>query len=276
MPPKCACGHEASQHDELVGRCITCLCPEWHATMQWLSVMINGKYELRLPSHRAYRTEWSTGWERERIDSMHANLAPGDVIIDVGAEEGDMPALWESWDVRTILVEPNPLVWSNMKAIYDENGHRPFGWFVGFASDVTDLHPERCDVDATEQGDWPRCAYGPVITDHGFRHLSQQTDSTPQITLSDLAEGVMVDAITMDVEGAEWHALLGARRLLDRDHPLVWVSIHPTFLDEMYDRSLGDVVALMSEVGYQATHLATDHEEHWLFWHPDGRQPIEA
>jgi hypothetical protein len=64
------------------------------------------------------------------------------------------------------------------------------GLFVGFASASTELAPPNdYDIegrDITEDG-WPLCAYGPVIGDHGFKELYQESDGIPQIKIDDMA-----------------------------------------------------------------------------------------
>lgn len=250
--------------------------------------VINDRWTLLLPEHRAARPEWATGWEVARINSMHANLRAGDVVIDVGAEEGDLSALWASWGCGVVLVEPNPRVWPNIRAVFDANrlSHRVAGCFAGFASDRTVLDPPNLDIPEGERGGWPECAYGPVIGDHGFRHLAQEADATPQITLDDLCVRhlgpgergpggtlralAVPSALTIDVEGAELVVLRGAARLLAEGGPLVWVSVHHEFMGDMYGHSFADIAELMGGYGYTGRLLGEDHEEHWLFC-PAGR-----
>ncbi|MGW8178312.1 MAG: FkbM family methyltransferase, partial [bacterium] len=68
-----------------------------------------------------------------------------------------------------------------------------------------------------------------------------------------------------DIEGAELKALQGASQLLRTHSPIVYVSVHPPFLDEMYGQSKEELLEYMSEMGYTGTLLAIDHEEHWKF-----------
>lgn len=234
-----------------------------------IPTVINGAWTLLLPEHRALRPEWATGWEPERLASMHAELAPGDLIVDVGAEEGDFPALWSSWGCEVVLVEPNPRVWPNIRAIWDANQLRPpLAWFVGFAGKTTQPATVEQDFDSSDIDGWPACAYGPVIGDHSFRHLSQEQDTTPTITLDELCSGLPVDAITIDVEGSEMHVLAGARRILEQKRPLVWVSIHSdrVWMDEQYlGVDINTVNEFMASCGYVGHYLAFDHEEHVLY-----------
>lgn len=245
--------------------------------------VINGKWELLLPEYRAARPDWTTdkGWERVRLDAMHRNLRRGDVLFDIGAEEGDLSALFASWiapEGAMVLFEPNPKVWPNIRAIWDANAlPPPLGWFVGFASDRTELEPPNLDIHLEPSDVWPSCVYGGMVGDHGFRHLAEEADATPQITLDDFVRGsdIYPDVITIDVEGAERSVLLGAFDVLAKVKPLVFVSVHPAFLRDLYRESPDNLHALMAAHGYTGIHLGTDHEEHWAFFHPEGRGFVE-
>lgn len=247
-----------------------------------IPVTVNGQWELLLPEHRAARPDWTTekGWERARLDAMHRNLKSGDIVFDIGAEEGDLSALFASWiapEGGVVLFEPNPKVWPNIRAIWEANElPPPLGWFVGFASDRTELEPPNLDI-VLDAGDvWPSCVYGELIGDHGFRHLAEQADATPQITLDDFVKGsdTYPDVITMDVEGAERAVLLGAFDVLAKMRPLVFVSVHPSFMRDLYREDPDNLHALMAAHGYTGVHLGTDHEEHWAFFHPEGRELV--
>lgn len=234
---------------------------------------INGRWTLLLPRHRAERPEWSAplGWERERINSMALNLAPGDTLVDVGAEEGDMSGLFASWGCRLILAEPNPLVWPNIRAVWDANHlPAPLAWFVGFCGAEPSTHPseewwEQSDPHPSGSG-WPRCAHGPVIGDHGFLRIEERPD-VATTTLDHLTRGHQVAALTIDVEGAELFVLRGAEQLLTEQRPLVWCSVHPQFMRDHYTQDPIELRRFMWALDYEHHILASDHEEHTL-WLP--------
>lgn len=258
-----------------------------------IPTLINGQWQVLLPEHRAVRPEWytETGWERARLGSMHHHLtalcerATGPdigrrpVIIDVGVEEGDLTALYSQWGCDVVMVEPNPKVWPNVRAIWEANGLRdPLYAFVGFAGDACDYHgPGHAQWFDTHVGPthgWPRCAFGDVIGDHAFLHLAQHPH-VPTQTLDYMMAlaGVNVDAITMDVEGSELTVLRGAEGILADDRPLVWVSVHTDaqWMDENYPLDgRAAVLEWMAKRDYAGTLLAIDHEEHWFF-QPIGR-----
>jgi FkbM family methyltransferase len=231
------------------------------------AVAINGRWPLLLPEHRAARPEWPY-WEKERLASMYAYLGDGGhVVYDIGAEEGDLPALWATWGNRVVLAEPNPRVWPNIRAIWEANDlPHPAGWMVGFAGENDYTPPgvdDRSYSNATDA--WPQAAYGPLIGDHGFLNLCERPD-VPQARIDTLSDRYPPpSAITIDTEGSELVVLRGAAGVLDHVRPLVWVSIHPEFSIDMYDLTKSDCLQFMADHNYVAEHLATDHEEHWFF-----------
>lgn len=230
---------------------------------------VNGRWWVDLPPHRAARPEWPT-WERERLAAMHDAIEQGDVVYDIGAEEGDFAALFATWGARLVLVEPNPKAWPNIRWTWEANKlPAPLAWHVGL---LGEHHVIATDPDADDQDvdGWPACAYDELIGDHGFRHLGEHGGiGSSIITLDELvdATGVPPDVVTMDVEGGELYVLRGGDATLSEHHPTVFVSIHPEFMDNLY--GIGDgveaVCDLMAGHGYTGTFLAHDHEHHWMF-----------
>lgn len=226
-------------------------------------------WTLRLPPHRAVRWLREPLYERERINSMAQHIRDGDRIFDIGAEEGDMTALWRLLDPsgQIIAVEPNPKVWPCIRACFEANEFDPIdGYFVGFASDE-DTVPPQCDADDVDIAGWPHCAHGDLIPEHGFRSLRDGTSITQQTTIDLLTENYgPPDVITMDVEGGELKALQGAWATLKVHRPLVWVSVHPAFLRQ-FDATTGDVYRFLESCDYRLWNLGADHEVH-LFAEP--------
>jgi len=238
--------------------------------IEMVPTVINGRWTMLLPPHRAERPEWPW-WEQERLRSMHdwittQTIPP--IVYDIGAEEGDMPALYTMWGARTVLFEPNPAVWPNIRAIYEANLVTPHRWYVGFAGDEGRASEVFNRDHVYNHGNlhWPKCAYGPVIGDHGFCQLWERPD-IPATTIDHFAKVFRdpVDAITIDCEGSELRVLQGARRVLEEQRPMVWVAVHPEFMADQYGDHPDELHEFMVEVGYRGVLLADVHEEHWLF-----------
>lgn len=278
-------------------------------------VSVNGNWDLWLPEHRANRAEWTSpaGWEKERLASMAANIGPGDVVYDVGTEEGDLSALFAMWTrpriIRgdeyvtrdgtgaevpgsrrvmpdriegegggVVLIEPNPRVWSNIKTIWQGNDlPAPLACHVGFAG-PEDRGSEAWDaefVDPRDEDGWPVYADGPLIADHGFLNLSERPD-VPVVKIDTLASRVAPPtAITVDVEGAELAVMRGAEQTLRTHRPLVWISVHPEFGFHMYGVYESDLHGFMHSCGYVKRWLGFDHEHHWLYT-PQEHVPVQS
>lgn len=227
-------------------------------------VLINNRWPLKLPEHRAARPQWTTPpyWEAERLAHMYEHIKPGDVIYDVGAEEGDLPALWASWGADVVLFEPNPLVWPNIKAIWEANKlSPPWGCFVGFAGNEERQPNRPLDGTGWILGTWPQCADGAVIGNHGFCNLMERPD-IPATTVDNTP--IVPTALTIDTEGSELYVLQGAEQTLREHGPKVWVSSHPVFQREMYGYGETHLLAFIDYVGYRYELIAEDHERHFF------------
>ena len=228
--------------------------------VEMVNVKINGKWDILLPKHRADRPEWYTekGWEKPRLNSLNEHLGANDILFYVGAEEGDMPALCQMWGAKVALFEPNPKVWANIKAIWDANNLAYPYSFVGFASD-------RSTSGGIYHNNFPECAEGEIISNHGFLELRDR--NAPEITLDKFSELVdmVPTAISMDVEGSEWHVLKGAEQLILKHHPKLWVSVHPEFMFSHFGEYSYDMRNWIKDRGYTETFLDYQHELHVLY-----------
>lgn len=234
------------------------------------TVKINDRWPLVLPHYRTTLQDWKD-WESERLDSMHKNIKKGDVLFDIGAEQGDLPALFVTWGAEVIPFEPNPNAWPNMRYIWEANKlSPPRAYFAGFAANGTDLMPKQAEEIFTkeERKGWPACAYG-ELGNNDFRNVSERTHDTPSVKLDDFCKSnnIYPDLINMDVEGAEFEVIKGAETVLKTRRPLVYISIHTEFMKIMYHYKADSLHAFMKKLGYKSKHLATDHEQHWVFWH---------
>lgn len=231
---------------------------------EMVKAVLNGEYEIILPKHRADRPEWYTakGWERERLAHMHSTTKPGDRVLYIGAEEGEMCALLTMWGATVCMFEPNERVWPNIKAIYDANGLTPARFlYVGFCGKTSTPHWVGYG-DFGVFDSWPPCASGEVIGDHGFKEL-RDPGERPVMAIDDMSYGP--DMISMDVEGAEWEVLQGAEQTIDRYHPRIYLSLHPEFLIDQYGKYSYEVRRWLIDKGYTETLLAYEHEAHFVY-----------
>jgi hypothetical protein len=227
-----------------------------------VNTRINGAWNILLPHHRAVRPEWDIangGWEVERLRHMHDHIQPGQRVLYVGAEEGDMCGLLASWGAQLCMVEPNEAVWPNIKAIWDANNLAVPAWtYVGFCGAEDSVN----STDGYTHHGWPACADGPVIGDHGFKEL--RDPGTRPITTIDAVP--VPDVIALDVEGSEALVLRGAEQTLREAHPTIYLSLHPEFLFDQYGTYSGDLRNWIRDLGYTETLLEYPlHECHLVY-----------
>ena len=218
------------------------------------------EYYLDLPWFLAEWDVWDY-WEKERIHSMRDHLTTDDVLVDVGAEAGWMSLVFAEMvgPGNMILVEPTAEYWPNIRQTWIRRFDvAPLATYWGL------LGPDTAGGPVVNHMSWPAQADGELSPARAYRYLHDNASgATPVLTLDYF--GDVPTAITMDVEGAELEVLRGATRLLERVHPKLWISVHPDLMGRDYNTIPAELVAFLNRYGYTGTHLATDHEEHWMF-----------
>jgi len=227
-------------------------------------VVVNGRWEIELPIHRADREEWYTleGWEKKRLIHMNDQIKEGDVLYYIGAEEGDMCGLAASWGANLVMIEPNDKVWPNIRAIWNANHFNPpTACFTGFAANKTDLK----DKKNLYINEFPPEAMGDVIGDHGFKELAYESDVIPQVKIDDLNLLPPPDIISIDVEGSEFEVLRGAEKTLKEYRPKIYLSLHPEFMFRMFGEYGYDLRNWIKDIGYKETLIDYQHEVHLYY-----------
>lgn len=241
-----------------------------------IDTLINGKWNIKLPKHRAERPEWYApeGWEKKRLEKMHDIITnyirvfthDKPVMYYVGAEEGDMAALCQMWGAKMVLFEPNKKVWPNTKAIWEANQLENPHTFAGFASNKTTDSAWR-----HLRSGFLKSADGEIIGDHGFKELHEPSDESgdiPQIKIDDVFTTVpemRPDIISLDVEGSEWEVLKGAEETLKKYGSDIFLSAHPEFMFRIYGQYLNDLRAWITALGYKEELIDYQHEVHLYY-----------
>ena len=227
-------------------------------------ITINDRWNLLLPEHR--EEMWDRMWEEEKLNSIAINVRSTDIVFEAGAEEGDQSALFASWSKGIVLTEPSERYWPNIKAVFEANHlqSKVLFAFAGFFGDEIRTHGNPFHGDAPL---WPKCSDGPISTEGGFCNIGERPDISI-ITIDDTVMKLRThpDVIIMDVEGSELKVLKGAYRTLWRHHPLVYVSVHPEFMIEMYGETREELIGYMLDLDYTYRVLANEHEIQFLFY----------
>lgn len=88
-----------------------------------------------------------------------------------------------------------------------------------------------------------------IKKDHHLYHQTKQK----QVSLDDFCgqNQLKPEVIKIDVEGAEYDVILGARKILKNLSPIIYLSIHPKEL-ELIGKSTSELIQLLDDLGYHA------------------------
>lgn len=216
------------------------------------------------PRDLIMRTILETGeWEPENWQAISTSLSEGAVFLDVGAHIGYdslKAAVKVGKSGLVVSFEPNP---DTLKLLRDNVA----------ASNAANVIVEPIACTDREQ---MLTLYGGPEDNTGTASLSRQNveffSSAPprQFTvrgrpIDDVVRELglkRVDVIKVDVEGAEYYVLRGARETLRRFHPKVVVEIIPRQLAAMQTK-VEDVVSLLREAGYNQSRQLGERDWEW-------------
>lgn len=211
----------------------------------------------RLLGDDGYATVQSRYWQwrlrRRRYpyefrQEIAAAVAPGDTVLDVGANVGQYAALLAGIvgpEGRVLAFEPVPRTFAILSSVV-----------AGLALSNVDLvQLALADVDGTVAFTEVLDAHG--LPDSGLAHVTSPSDrgtvEVPVARLDSLSAGLLaVDAcafMKIDVEGAELLVLRGASAFLETRRPLILVEIDRG-MQARYNCSPEETIAFLEGVGY--------------------------
>jgi FkbM family methyltransferase len=203
------------------------------------------------PHDLLMRILWETGrYEPENWQAISDNLSSGAVLLDVGAHLGYYSikgAVKVGKSGQVVAFEPNP---KTLKLLRDNVA-------ASHAANVI-IEPIAC-TDREQM----LTLYEGAEDNTGTASLSREnakyfTISPPKEfsvrgrSIDDVVRELAlqrVDAVKVDVEGAEFYVLRGAKETLRRFHPALVVEIVPRQLAAMQTK-VEDVASLLKEIGY--------------------------
>lgn len=222
------------------------------------------KYNFVLPEPLA---SWDVFdyWEKERIASMEQHLNQGDVLFDIGTEQGWCNLAYAEMvgPENMVLIEPTREFWGNIKQTWEKN------YTVAPKASLCALLSDKTSNGYVANNEaWCQEASSDTIIDRNkYQYIHENSEAIPEIKLDDYVAqtGIIPDALTMDVEGAELLILRGAENTLRTHKPKLFISIHPDLGERDYGIKKEDTINFLESLGYTGEYLATDHEEHYYF-----------
>jgi len=197
----------------------------------------------------------SGAWEPATWHGLSEHIPEGGVFVDVGAHIGYY-SLKAASTVgprgRVLAVEPNPETLRKLRANIRESGAESIVTVEPLACSDSDAvlelfaaTPKNTGASSLSQGNAEQ--FGPVTGSYHVR--ARRLDEIVR------ESGVTrLDALKIDVEGAELMALKGATETLDRYHPVIAIELIDDQLKRM-GASSAEVIAFLRAHGYSLRHI---------------------
>lgn len=192
-------------------------------------------------------------WEPAITAVFESTLRPGDVVVDVGANVGFYSVLAGTLvgpSGRVFALEPSPSIRQRLTANLELNGLR--------------------NIDVLPYAAWHENGHATLQLMDGNRGGSSlgatwNTTSSETVTMKRLDDMIprdvwrRVKVIKIDVEGAEWAALLGAEQLLRKaTDAAVLCEVSPDRLASL-DANPRQLLEFMGDLGYEGYALDNDY-----------------
>lgn len=178
--------------------------------------------------------------DMERLRTMYR---PGQVVVDVGANIGQT-SMWAARMVgptgRVLALEPHPGNYQRMLSNLALNNF----------TNITPIQVGLGETARTAMMDQPR-------PDNAGAHRVHPSGSTPvKLTTLDALDLDRVDVLKIDTEGYELRVLMGGRKTIARDRPLMFIEVHDGHLRDA-GTSASELVAYIRDLGYRVTNADT-------------------
>ena len=176
---------------------------------------------------------WLGSYEMRKRQAFEAEITPGTVVYDIGANVGYfslLASVLTGKDGQVYAFEPLP-----------RNIH-----FLRRHIEIN--HLENVEVIEGAVSDQTGQAFFDLGASTSMGHLAQAGEIQVEMVSLDemLDKGDLrpPDYIKLDVEGAEYQALSGARKMLERYHPVLFIDTHDREAHQ-------NTIELLTELGYR-------------------------
>lgn len=188
---------------------------------------------IKLPDDKLI---WTGTWEKDIAEVIAQNVRQGTVCFDIGSHRGFMAGIMAlAGAKRVYCFEPNPVNLENLAKLCDLNQDLNIS-VLDYA--VSDQDGE------SEFSIMPESSMGKLSKSTFQKQADKETSIRVQVrSLDSLLEKGIVEApgfIKIDVEGAEYAVLQGARKLIEKYWPSMVIEVHLFSLAHECKRFLED------------------------------------
>jgi FkbM family methyltransferase len=187
-------------------------------------------------------------YELDFSTALYNRIAPGMTVIDVGAHVG-LHTLRLSREVgktgRVIAVEPSPANASLLRKHLAWNGCENVLVVEAAVGECSGEIDFAFRPDPTDPGGFANSIAYDIGGDKARIRVT---------TIDEICFGLTPNVIKIDVEGAELLAIRGARDVLSRSSPALFVAIHPEAMRALGTSPVG-LLEVLRECGYAGRHV---------------------
>jgi FkbM family methyltransferase len=187
------------------------------------------------------------GHEPGVIEVARALLPQDGVFLDVGAHVGLYTVNLATKASKVFAIEANPKTWKVLSDNIEANRHvlKADVFAHNFAAWDTFAELHMVDENGKQTGGSTRCV--PGESEDVKKALGWTTQGLPLDEALPLAEGVKIDLVKIDVEGAEARVLKGMRKRLINDRPKLLIEMHDMYFGKQVRY---DTLAILEALGY--------------------------
>lgn len=182
-------------------------------------------------------------FDQPLVDAMRAMARPGDVYLDVGSNFGQTAVLMSKAvgpEGKVLAFEADPWIGGALERNLRQNGCRNSSVLVSAVWD----EPGKMLVYPTDDLETYE-SHG----SYGIDPTATVGQMVPSITIDSL-ELNRVDLMKIDVQGADLHALRGARQTIARCKPCIFFEYEQQF-DSRFGTSWDDYLRFIDEIDYR-------------------------
>jgi len=180
------------------------------------------------------------GWDTEQLEFIISSIAnKSKNMIDVGGEIGSYSIPLSPYFNKIHTFEPNIENYSLIKDTIDKNNITQISLYNLACGDVNST----CTVVGTYSTE-----------------ISLKEGITKIVRLDDFITDE-ISFIKIDVEGFEYDVLRGAKQIIDKYKPIIYLETHPTMVSD----SLSNCETWLLNMGYESFNIVSPSDKFWKY-----------
>lgn len=215
----------------------------WRVTFGSKSFLLPVRPQPARSWNAALAWRWSGNRSIRRLYELYLKRWPEGTLFDVGGNDGTHSYPFAAHGYRCVVFEPQPTCIEYIAETCALNG---FSDVKRVCAVVTDEADREVDL-WVSASTW----ISSRLKDHTERFEAATALRVAAVRLDAFAaeEGIAPSVMKIDVEGWEWHALAGAKEILTRHRPNLFVEILAA------NEHKSDIWRLLNGLGYSCTQI---------------------